>query len=152
MITTPRTIREHGSGQSHSGTSWHRMLQFAVVIVSLAQTITAYSQKPVRQVLISTTFSSISSPGIALLDNAIAASLEASPYQIEMYNENIESTLFSDDAAQRRIRDWYTQKYSSRKPDVIITVGPGSLRYMLESHESSFQTRRLFSAEQQRRC
>ncbi len=34
--------------------------------------------------------------------------------------------------------DWYAQKYSDRKPDVIITVGPASLRYMVESHGSLF--------------
>jgi signal transduction histidine kinase len=107
-----------------------------VVIVFLAQTIAAYPQKPVRRVLIFNDFSSISSPGIALLDSAIASGLESSQYQIELYNENIESTLFSDDAVQRRIRDWYREKYSARKPDVIITVGPASLRYMIESHRN----------------
>ena len=126
------------SGQSHSGAPWHRLLLFVVVIFLLAQTISSYAQKPVRRVLVINDFSSTSSPGIALLDEAIATGLETTPYQIELYNENLESTLFSDDASQRRIRDWFAQKYSSRKPDVIITVGPASLRYMLESHESSF--------------
>ena len=95
-------------------------------------------QKPVRQVLVFNDFSSFSSPGIALLDNTIAEGLEASPYHIELYSETIESTLFSDDAAQRRIRDWYAEKYSGRHPDLIITVGPASLRYMVESHRSLF--------------
>ncbi len=134
MITTHRTICEHSSGSSHSGTLWHRLLLFAVVIFLLAQTIASHAQRPVRRVLIFNDYSSISSPGIWLLDNAIATGLETSPYQIELYNENIESTLFSDDAAQRRIRDWYREKYSDRKPDVIITVGPASLRYMAESY------------------
>lgn len=136
MIAAHRAIREHSPGQSQSGTIWSRLLQFTVVIVFLAQTIAAYPQKPIRRVLIFNDFSSISSPGIALLDSAIASGLESSQYQIELYNENIESTLFSDDAVQRRIRDWYREKYSDRKPDVIITVGPASLRYMIESHRS----------------
>jgi hypothetical protein len=72
----------------------HRSLLFAVVISLLAQTIASHAQKPVRRVLIFNDFSSISSPGIGLLDNAIAMDLETSPYQIELYNENIESTLF----------------------------------------------------------
>jgi signal transduction histidine kinase len=62
--------------------------------------------------------------------------METSSYQIELYSESIESTLFSDDAVQRTIRDAYREKYSNRKPDVIITVGPASLRYMVESHKS----------------
>jgi signal transduction histidine kinase/ABC-type uncharacterized transport system substrate-binding protein len=138
VITTHRTIHEHGSRQSHSGTLWQRLLLFAVVIFLLTQTIASHAQKPVRRILIFNDFGSISSPGIALLDQAIAAGLETTPYQIELYNENIESTLFPDNASQQRIRDWYREKYSDRKPDVIITVGPASLRYMLESHSSSF--------------
>ncbi len=136
MITTHRTIRKPRSGQPHSGTLWHRLLLFAVAIVLLAQTSASNAQKPVRRVLLFNDFSSVSSPGIALLDSAIASGLEASPYQIELYSESIESTLFSDDAAQRHIRDAYREKYSDRKPDVIITVGPSSLSYMVESHNS----------------
>lgn len=73
------------------------------------------------------------------LDQAIVAALEQSPYQIELYTETLESTLFSDEASQRRIRAWIALKYSDRKPDVIITAGPASLRFMIESHESFFQ-------------
>ena len=130
----------HGSGQSHSGVLWRGLLLFAVVIflVTGTQTIASHAQKPVRRVLIFNDFGSISSPGIAQLDRAIATGLETTPYRIELYNENIESTLFPDAASQQRIRDWYREKYSDRKPDVIITVGPASLRYMLESHSLSF--------------
>jgi signal transduction histidine kinase len=102
------------------------------------QTIALHAQKTVRRVLIFNDFGSISSPGIAQLDQAIASGLATTPYQIELYNENIESTLFPDDVSQQRIRNWYREKYSDRKPDVIITVGPASLRYMLESHSGSF--------------
>ncbi len=138
MISKHRTIREHISGQPYFGTLWCRLLLFAVVILLLTQTITSHGQKPVRRVLVINDFGSTSSPGIAALDQAIAAGLETTPYQIELYNENIESTLFPDDASQQRIREWYREKYSDRKPDVIITVGPASLRYMLEAHSRSF--------------
>ena len=70
----------------------------------IAQTIAAYLLKTVRRILIFNDFSSVSSPGTAVLDSTIASALEASPYRIELYSENIESTLFSDDAAQRRIQ------------------------------------------------
>jgi signal transduction histidine kinase len=81
----------------------------------------------------------MASPGITELDQAIVAALDQSPYQIELYTETLESTLFSDEASQRRIRAWIALKYSDRKPDVIITAGPASLRFMIESHESFFQ-------------
>jgi signal transduction histidine kinase len=125
------------SGRSHSGPLWHHLLLFAVVIFFLTQTITSHAQKPVRRVLIFNDFGAISS-GTAVLDQAIATGLEATPYHIELYNENIESTLFPDEASKQRINNWYSEKYSGRKLDLIITVGPNSLRYMLESHSRSF--------------
>jgi len=141
-VRRDRRILQRRSGsrsdQSYFGTLWHHLLLFAVVIFLLTQPIASHAQKPVRRVLVINDFNPTSSPGIALLDQAIATGLETTPYQIELYNESIESTLFSDDTSQLRIRDWYAQKYSGRKPDVIITVGPASLRYMLESHENSF--------------
>ena len=108
------------------------------VIFFFSQLLSAQADKSVRRVLIFNDFHSVSSPGIAILDQAIATGLANSTYQVELYNETLESALFSDDATQHRFRDWYIRKYSDRKPDLIITVGPASLRFMIESHESSF--------------
>ncbi len=111
----------------------------AVVIALLfLQPLLAQQRRIVRRVLVFNDFGSISSPGVATLDHAIAAGLANSPYQIELYNENLEATLFPDEASQHRFREWYIRKYADRKPDVIITVGPASLRFMIESHERSF--------------
>jgi signal transduction histidine kinase len=104
----------------------------------LPQMLVAQQTKAVRRVLIFNDFSSISSPGIAALDQAIAAGLASSPYHVELYAENLEATLFPDEASQHRFREWYIRKYADRKPDVIITVGPSSLKFMVESHERSF--------------
>jgi PAS domain S-box-containing protein len=94
--------------------------------------------RPVRRVLIFNDLSTIASPGIAAMDHAINAVLQKSSYQIELYNESLEAILFSDEASQRQIRDSYIRKYQNRSPDVIITVGPSSLRFMVESHEKAF--------------
>jgi signal transduction histidine kinase len=114
-------------------------LIFAAVSVVFPQIVSTQGQKPVRRVLLFNDFGYMVSPGIMALDQAIIAALQQSPYQIELYSETLESTLFSDEASQRRIRAWIALKYSDRKPDVIITAGPGSLRYMIEAHESFFQ-------------
>jgi signal transduction histidine kinase len=113
-------------------------LIFAAVSVVFPQPVSTQGQKPVRRVLLFNDFGYMVSPGIMALDQAIIAALQQSPYQIELYSETLESTLFSDEASQRRIRAWIALKYSDRKPDVIITAGPGSLRYMIEAHESFF--------------
>ncbi len=94
--------------------------------------------RQIRRVLIFNDFGSISSPGVARIDQAVAEGLEQSPYQIELYSESLEATLFPDKVTQQKFRDWYVQKYSVRRPDVIVTVGPASLRFMIETHERSF--------------
>jgi len=94
--------------------------------------------KEVRRVLILNVFGPLSSPGVAVLDNAIVAGLEKSPYQIELYSEDMEATLFPDEVSQRQFREWYIRKYRDRPPDVIIAVGLEPLRFMAASHESAF--------------
>jgi hypothetical protein len=112
---------------------------FAALALVFPQSISAQIQKPIRRVLLINDFGYMVSPGTEALDQAIIEALEQSPYQIELYTETLESTLFSDEASQRRIRAWIALKYSDRKPDVIITAGPASLRFMIESHESFFR-------------
>lgn len=112
------------------------LLVVAASIFSLS--ISAQQTKTVRRVLVFNDFGSISSPGIAILDQAIATGLGNSPYQIELYNENLEANLFPEAASQQLFREWYVRKYSDRKPDVIISAGPESLKFMIEMHEKSF--------------
>ena len=94
--------------------------------------------KQVRRVLILNVMGPLSSPGVALMDEAIVADLQKSPYQIELYSEDLEATLFPDEATQRQFREWYIRKYRDRKPDVIIAVGLEPIRFMVESHEPFF--------------
>jgi len=94
--------------------------------------------KEVRRVLILNVMGPLSSPGVARMDEAIVAGLEKSPYQIELYSEDLEATLFPDEASQRQFRQWYIRKYRDRKPDVILAVGLEPIRFMVESHESYF--------------
>jgi ABC-type uncharacterized transport system substrate-binding protein len=94
--------------------------------------------KEVKRVLIFNIFEPLASPGVGLMDQAIVTGLKNSPFQIELYSENLEAGLFPDEASQRQIRDWYIRKYRDHKPDVIITVGPSPLKFMVESHEEAF--------------
>jgi PAS domain S-box-containing protein len=109
-----------------------------LLLLLLPQTVTAAPAKEVRRVLVFNDLGSISSPGFAAIDQAIFASLEKSTYQIEFYNENLETTLFSDADSQREFKEWYVHKYRDRKPDVIIVVGHSSLKFMVESHQTAF--------------
>ena len=120
-----------------------RGARFVLALVVVAaflfpQSIGAQQIKAVRRVLIFNDFSRIASPGVAILDQEIAAGLATSPYQIELYGENLDVILFPDKPSQDRFHEWYIRKYADRKPDLIITVGPASLKFMVESHETSF--------------
>jgi hypothetical protein len=105
----------------------------ALLLLLLPQTITAAPAKEVRRVLLFNDLESISSPGFAAIDQAIFAGLVKSRYQIEFYNENLETTLFSEADSQREFKEW-----QDRKPDVIIAVGQSSLKFMAGSHETAF--------------
>jgi PAS domain S-box-containing protein len=94
--------------------------------------------KEVRRVLIFNVYSPLSSPGVAVMDQAMIAGLEKAPYQIELYNEDLDSALFPDEASQREFQEWYVRKYRDRKPDVIIAVGPTPLTFLAETHEKAF--------------
>jgi PAS domain S-box-containing protein len=92
--------------------------------------------KQVRRVLILNDLGIISSPGFTEIDQAIFAGLQESPYRIEFYHESLQLTLFPDEASQRSSREDFVRKYSSRKPDVIITSGSASFKFIAESQES----------------
>jgi PAS domain S-box-containing protein len=109
-----------------------------VAVFFLPRSPAAASVKEVRRVLILNGYGPLASPGMALMDQAIVTGLEKSPYQIELYSENLDAILFPDKASQQRFRDWYIRKYRDRQLDVIITVGPEPLRFMAEEHEKAF--------------
>jgi len=95
--------------------------------------------KPIRRVLILNDLGIISSPGFAELDTAVLARLQGSPYQIELYQESLELTLFPDEVSQRRFREGFVQKYSGRKPDVIVAAGSASLNFIAELSDTSLR-------------
>ena len=110
-----------------------RLICVAVVVVSpslLRQASSAVATKEVRRVLIINDLSIVSSPGFAEVDQAVLAGLQESPYRIEFYDESLDVTLFPDQDSQDRFRGEIIQKYSARKPDVIIAAGPASLRFI----------------------
>ena len=113
-----------------------RMLIVALLIVT-GLLPAAAQVKPVRRVLILNELGP-SSPAINLIDGEIRAKLERSPYQIELYTESLETTLFPDPAIQKEFFDSYIRKYRDHKPDVIIAVGPTPVHLLVQSHEKFF--------------
>jgi PAS domain S-box-containing protein len=92
--------------------------------------------KQTRRILIINDLGIVSSPGFAEIDQAIFSSLQNSPYQIELYHESLQLTLFPDEASRRLFRESLIRKYSERKLNLIIAAGSASLKFIAESHES----------------
>ena len=80
------------------------LLVVTIAAYLLTQSAVATPVKEVRRVLILNLLEPLSSPGVALLDQAIVSDLKSSPYQIELYTENLETTLFPDEASQQEFR------------------------------------------------
>jgi len=117
---------------------WSRALFILAGYCFLSQSSTSAQVKEIRRVLIFYELG-LSSPAVTFLDQGIRAALDKSPYQIELYREYLETTLFPDVTSQQKFREWYIEKYRNRRPDLIIAVGPSPIRFMVDSHEGSFR-------------
>jgi PAS domain S-box-containing protein len=126
-----------------------RLICVVVVILALflpPQTSSAGAAREVRRVLIISDLGIISSPGFAEVVQAILTGLEKSPYRIELYDESLDLTLFPDRVSQYRFREEIIQKYSDRKPAVIIAVGPVSLKFIATLYDKFQGTPVIFCA------
>ena len=113
------------------------MLLAALVAIVLSYPIAAAPSKQVKRILILNE-AGTSYPAMSIINDGIQTALQDSPYQLEFYSEYLDTLLFPDPAAQQEFRAFYLRKYQNRRPDVIITVGPSPLRFMLEVHQSAF--------------
>jgi PAS domain S-box-containing protein len=114
-----------------------RTFVMALFTLSPLQPTATAQVKETRRVLILNEVGT-SYPGINLIDQGIRTALEDSPYKIEFYREYMETLEFPDLAIQRRLHDTYLLKYRNRRLDVIITVGPSPLSFMVETHQRFF--------------
>ena len=106
-------------------------------LLFLVQVSAGAPAKPVKRVLILNEVGA-SSPGLRIIDNGIMTALQDSPYHIQFYIEYMDSVLFPEAADQKKFRDFYIAKYAKRKPDVIVTVGPTPLQFMIDAHREFF--------------
>ena len=125
-----------------------RTLVLCVVAVALlvSRSTAVPPMTDVRRVLIINDLGIISSPGFAEIDHSVLSALEKSPYRIELYQESLDLTLFPDQVSQDRFREAIIQKYSARKPDVIIAAGPESLKFIAKLYDKFQGTPIIFCA------
>lgn len=118
-----------------------RILPLSISLLILfrlpARSMWAAEPKPNRRVLVLYE-AGTANPGSNLIDQGIHTALDASPYKLEVYREYLDTPLFPDPADQLRFREFYIRKYQNRRPDVIITVGPSPLKFMVEMRDRGF--------------
>jgi PAS domain S-box-containing protein len=119
------------------GEAWRTKVIFAILLFCfLLPQIAGAQVKETRRLLIVNDLGINSSPGFAEIDQAIFASVQNSPYQIELYDEDLEVTLFPDEDYHRRFREEFIRRYSNRKPHVIIAAGSASFEFLSELDEN----------------
>jgi signal transduction histidine kinase len=118
-----------------------KFMLILVFVYFLAEaTVTLASAAPVkelRRVLVFYEWS-VAGPGIAAVDKEIRGALDESPFQIELYTENLETNLFPEESSQQEFLQWYIHKYRDRKLDLIIAEGSPSIEFMAKSHGRFF--------------
>ncbi len=131
-------VRHASSETTCHGRRWPIIAIFVIFCSCVAPSKIRAQVKPIRRVLIVYELG-LSSPSISVLDQQIRTALEDSSFQIELYREYLETTLFPDPKAQKEIREGYIHKYRDRPLDVVITLGPSPIRFLVDSHKSSFK-------------
>ena len=79
-------------------------------------------------------------PGLALLDARLAKTLTdgSPPGGIEIYREAMDLSRFQSDSYPVLLRDYYRDKYASKKIDVVVTTFSPSLDFMIAHGAEAF--------------
>ena len=118
--------------------SWRLSKLLPLLFIALGFSLYAAAQdEPARRILVLNADGFLF-PAINVIDQAIYKALMNSPVRLELYYEHMDANLFPDPSDQQRFRDFYIRKYENRRPDVVITVGPLPLRFMLDTHQKAF--------------
>jgi hypothetical protein len=85
-------------------------------------------------------------PYSEILNDAIVSTLESDKtFKVELYIEYMDRTRFTGDVHLQRLLDYYHQKHSGQKMDLLIAVGFYSLDFLLKNRGSSSPKPRSFS-------
>ena len=74
-------------------------------------------------------------PGIDMFDKALRQSLQSAPEPIEIYNEFLDVSRFSQDSYQKELAEFLKRKYANSKIDLVIAALSPSLDFILKYRE-----------------
>src|SRR5271169_206710 len=103
----------------------------ALCLVFLLVASAATAQPPVRKNVLIVNEVGLAHPASALVTEQVMSRLAADQrFQTEFYVESLDSPLFSNETPQQDIESRLLQKYENRKIDVIVAMGPASIRFL----------------------
>ena len=129
--------RVHCKRRRPVGRNLARAVLLLITCYFLIEPLADAQLKEVRRVLILTEFG-LESPEVAVVKEELVTALENSPYQIEFYSENLDTTIFPDETLQGLFREEFIRKYRGRKLDAIVALGPSPIKFMAALHETYF--------------
>jgi PAS domain S-box-containing protein len=136
-VVSLQRFRRPESGQQGRARVRARHLAALAAIV-LLHPIAAPMTKETRGIL-TLSEAGTSYAAISIVNQGTQTALRNSLYQLEFYSEYLDTILFPDlAAALRELWDFHLHKYQYRKPDVTISDGPSSLKFVQEAHDYMF--------------
>ena len=130
-----------GPGRRWRSGAWQASTASAVILLLACfvfQVRVNAQVKGTRRVLLLTDLGTPASPGFTEIEKAVFAGLQKTPYRIEFYDDSLEVTLFPDRASEPGFGEEFLHKYSGHKPDVIVTAGYESLKFIAGAHDPIF--------------
>ena len=102
-----------------------RCLPVLLAIVLFTRLLSSAQIREARNVLM--VEDQISAPAIEAVARVLEADIIArSPDPILFFRESLDTFLIPEGDYQGDVRKWYEKKYSQRKLDLIVTLGPAS--------------------------
>lgn len=109
---------------------WYTLL--CLLFVLFPQLAKANSSTPPgrKNVLIITEVGTSHRAAALITQSLVAAVSPNQEYQVEFYQENLDTPAFADEASQRRIERLLAEEYDGRKIDVIVAMGPRPIMFV----------------------
>jgi signal transduction histidine kinase/ABC-type uncharacterized transport system substrate-binding protein len=128
--------------QAHQRSCGRVWLTFLLLVIpayfSCPSAVAIDQAHEVRRILILSELGP-SAPAVSLMSEEIrAAVMEHVPYEVELYSESFNTTLFADPKSQIVLGNLYAYKYADRKIDLIVAMGPSPIKFLAASRALFF--------------
>jgi signal transduction histidine kinase len=129
--------REQKSIVGHRVTTAERYCLSLLALAVLAPLVANAQIKDAKNVLM--VEDQMSAPAIEAVARVLEADLtKKSADPVNFFRESLDTFLIPEGDYQLAVRKWYEKKYSQRKLDLIVTVGPASHDFVRKEHSQYF--------------